>query len=152
MGVECLRLLLYKLSQRGVQALNALSTASTRRERADRGSHVRHILRPPSPLDVSHIALAIGCGLGLAQIVFFQWSTVGLSLYSGVYYSQACPQYSMNFVLATLAYSFSIMHATGTVFFFYQLDKKKYSQASMVPVMHIGAATLMVSFVYGTYI
>lgn len=134
--LEALRFFLYKISQRGVQTLNQLS-----RQAAPTSSGGGR-LRPPSPMDVFTIGTAIGCGLGIAHAAFFQWSTLELSLGDAVYYLPKCGHISMNFSSAVLAFSFSVMHAVGTPMAFYNLSRKRYRTAMVVPAAHVSAAVL----------
>lgn len=134
LAVEALRLLLYRLARRGVQTLARLSGQGAE-ARAPR-------LRPPGPMDAFAIAAAIGCGLGMAHVAFFQWSTLELSLGEAVYYLPACRHISMSFSSAVLAFCFSVMHAVGTPVAFYNLGRKRYRTAMLVPAAHVSAALL----------
>ena len=93
-------------------------------------------------MDAFAIAAAIGCGLGMAHVAFFQWSTLELSLGEAVYYLPACRHISMSFSSAVLAFCFSVMHAVGTPVAFYNLGRKRYRTAMLVPAAHVSAALL----------
>ena len=120
-ALELLRFLLYKMAQRGVHALEKLATGSARGGTP---------LRPPGPLDVAHISIAIGCGLALAHIAFFQWSTVELGMTlegdvgprgGGFARLESCPWVTMTFaagtsITVTLKDAYTICDITMSVY------------------------------------